>query len=69
MTKEAVYIGLICSVVLLGCSSQDKQALKEGFTEIGHATRDATRATGHFFRDTTKDVINNAQAAGASAEE
>lgn len=33
--------------------------MKQGLTEVGHATRDATTATGHFFRDTTKDVIEN----------
>ncbi|WP_299019514.1 hypothetical protein [uncultured Photobacterium sp.] len=69
MTIKTVFIGIISSLLLLGCTTQDKQTLKEGFTEIGHATRDATRATGHFFRDTTKDVINNVQTTSASTEE
>jgi hypothetical protein len=54
---------LMVSVSLIGCTSNDKKDIKHGFTEVGHATRDATRATGHFFRDTTKDVINNVKEA------
>ncbi len=50
-------------VAVVGCSTQNKQDMKQGLTEVGHATRDATKATGHFFRDTTKDVIENVKQA------
>ncbi len=63
LNKRVLTILLIASLPLVGCTSSDKQNIKDGFTEIGHATRDATRATGHFFRDTTKDAIHNAKEA------
>lgn len=63
LNKHVLTVLLIVLLPLVGCSSSDKQNIKDGFTEIGHATRDATKATGHFFRDTTKDAIQNAKEA------
>ena len=41
-----------CSMfVLLACAE-----VKQTGTEIGHATRDATRAIGHTTRDLTRDI-------------
>ncbi len=68
MKKQFLCITFSC-VLLIGCSAQEKQGIKDGFTEIGHTTRDVTRATGHFFRDTTQDVISNAKEATSSGEE
>ncbi len=58
--KQITIVAIMFSLfAIAGCSSQNKQDIKQGLTEVGHATRDATTATGHFFRDTTKDVIKN----------
>ncbi|OBU44715.1 hypothetical protein AYY26_16695 [Photobacterium phosphoreum] len=58
--KKITIVAIMFSLfVIAGCSSQNKQDMKQGLTEVGHATRDATTATGHIFRDTTKDVIEN----------
>ena len=40
-----------CMFVLLSCAE-----VKQTGTEIGHATRDATRAIGHATRDLTRDI-------------
>lgn len=69
MTKKTVFISIISSLLLIGCTAQDKQTLKEGFTEIGHTTRDTSREVGHFFRDTTKGIIENAKEASNSEQE
>ncbi|CEO40547.1 hypothetical protein C0Z01_08770 [Photobacterium kishitanii] len=62
--KKITIAAIILSIfAVAGCSSQNKQDMKQGLTEVGHATRDATKATGHFFRDTTKDVIENVKQA------
>ncbi|KLV06640.1 hypothetical protein ABT56_08460 [Photobacterium aquae] len=61
MKKAILLVAALSSLVLMGCSAQEKQDIKAGFRDIGHATRDASKATGHFFRDTTKDVIKNAK--------
>ncbi|WP_408900512.1 hypothetical protein [Photobacterium piscicola] len=63
MKKITIAALIISTFAVVGCSSQNKQDLKQGLTEVGHATRDATKATGHFFRDTTKDVISNVKQA------
>ncbi|OAN16679.1 hypothetical protein A3K86_09530 [Photobacterium jeanii] len=68
MKKTILTAIALSSLVLMGCSAQEKQDLKDGFRDIGHATRDATRATGHFFRDTTKDAIENAKEATSKDE-
>ncbi|MGF1785846.1 hypothetical protein L4D00_08630 [Photobacterium swingsii] len=68
MKKAILMVAAISSLVLMGCSAQEKQGIKDGFRDIGHATRDATKATGHFFRDTTKDAIENAKEATSSEE-
>ncbi|PSU89728.1 hypothetical protein C0W35_18640 [Photobacterium kishitanii] len=62
--KKITIAAIILSIfAVAGCSNQNKQDMKQGLTEVGHATRDATKATGHFFRDTTKDVIENVKQA------
>ncbi|OBU15846.1 hypothetical protein AYY19_17135 [Photobacterium aquimaris] len=62
--KKITIAAMVFSIVaVVGCSTQNKQDMKQGLTEVGHATRDATKATGHFFRDTTKDVIENVKQA------
>ncbi|SMY18234.1 MULTISPECIES: hypothetical protein [Photobacterium] len=62
--KKITIAAMVFSIVAVaGCSTQNKQDMKQGLTEVGHATRDATKATGHFFRDTTKDVIENVKQA------
>ena len=43
---------IACSMfVMLSCAE-----VKQTGTEIGHATRDATRAIGHATRDLTRDI-------------
>lgn len=62
--KKITIAAMVFSIIAVaGCSTQNKQDMKQGLTEVGHATRDATKATGHFFRDTTKDVIENVKQA------
>ena len=62
--KKITIAAIVFSIIAVaGCSTQNKQDMKQGLTEVGHATRDATKATGHFFRDTTKDVIENVKQA------
>ncbi|WP_087846028.1 hypothetical protein [Photobacterium malacitanum] len=62
--KKITIAAIVFSIIAVaGCSTQNKQDIKQGLTEVGHATRDATKATGHFFRDTTKDVIENVKQA------
>ncbi|WP_081045147.1 hypothetical protein [Photobacterium kishitanii] len=63
MKKITIAVIILSIFAVAGCSSQNKQDMKQGLTEVGHATRDATKATGHFFRDTTKDVIENVKQA------
>jgi outer membrane murein-binding lipoprotein Lpp len=63
LKKITIAALIISTFAVVGCSSQNKQDLKQGLTEVGQATRDATKATGHFFRDTTKDVISNVKQA------
>lgn len=61
LTLKKITIAAIILTIfaVAGCSNQNKQDIKQSLTEVGHATRNATKTTGHFFRDTTKDVIDN----------
>ncbi|WP_194090930.1 hypothetical protein [Vibrio hibernica] len=47
------------TLILAACSSKQEQQqvkneVKETATDIGHATRDTAKKTGHFFRDLFK---------------
>lgn len=57
--KYVSLITLLCVVGLAGCTAQQKQNTKEGAKDVGHAARDVTRETGHFFRDTAKEIFSS----------
>ncbi|ADV88499.1 hypothetical protein [Vibrio vulnificus] len=60
MQMKLPTLAALCLVTLLaGCSAHQKKEIKEGFTEVGHVTKDAAKKTGHFFRDTAKDIGEN----------
>lgn len=83
MNGEVVMNKVVMAVAVLlvvsGCSSQQKQEIKDGGREvgettrdvtrdIGHATRDAARETGHFFRDTAKDIFGDGSGSDGGEE-
>jgi hypothetical protein len=61
--KYAPLVTLFVVIGLSGCTAQQKQSTKDGAKDVDHAARDVTRETGHFFRDTAKEIFD-----GGSAE-
>lgn len=44
MQMKLPTLAALCLVTLLaGCSAHQKKEIKEGFTEVGHATKDAAK--------------------------
>lgn len=60
---RALMFAFFLSLATVACTTQErqqaKQDIKEGGTAIGHAVRDASRKTGHFFRDTAKEIFSD----------